>query len=260
MNHSLVFFTVFCQTAAGALILSAVTNLTINFSEKRNSPSKSIFLIPVFFFLSLSIAFFHLGNPLNAVNALNNLAKSWLSREILFLSLSGTMAILYCAALVLNWRSLFINILGILSATFSFMLIYSMIRLYMLPSVASWFNIFTPTGFAITSLTGGLGLILITYNHDEKKSGLCHIFLTVLVVAGIINSLLYNSLSFNTLTGLILLRVLLSISVIVLIAIKFLAGLSNKNISFQVIVFVLITASEVANRYIFFLSFEKSGL
>jgi len=72
--------------------------------------------------------------------------------------------------------------------------------------------------------------------------------------------LMYNSLPFRPLPVLLTVRIILSIMAIsILLPVKKLIP-ANKTGTLTVIVFIIVTASEIINRYIFFLSFEKSGL
>jgi anaerobic dimethyl sulfoxide reductase subunit C len=261
MHHSLVFFTVICQTAAGALISGHFLRITGHFGSDSGQWKKFLLTILSLFFISLCIAFLHLGNPVNSVNALNNLKSSWLSREVFFLVCTGATLIIYLFGTGSGWNQIAVKSSGFISAVFSLFLIYSMIRLYMIPAVKSWNNLYTPAGFILTALTGGLALIFLFMNNNNKSPATATAFsLLIFIVASIAHTLLFNSLSLKNLTTLVIVRLTLSLTALIIVVTKYLPAVSNKNIPLKVIVLILITASEIVNRYIFFLSFEKSGL
>lgn len=259
MQHSLVFFTVICQTSVGALIFREIFMLTNNYTgagEKNNT------LLPIITLLltSLFIAFFHLGNPVNSVNALNNLRTSWLSREIFFLCCLIASLILYFLTGRYKRDTRILSLLSVISVSSALLLLYSMVRLYMIPAVPSWNNLHTPVGFILTSLSCGLGFILVFPGIAKKINKNIFLLLGCLVIASIINTVLYNSLPYRQLPFFLILRLVPGISAILIISGKYFLILPNKSGTWQVIVFVIITLSELINRYIFFLSFEKSGL
>jgi anaerobic dimethyl sulfoxide reductase subunit C len=93
---SLVFFTVLSQTAVGALIFRALMLLKGGHDLATFEFGKiSLLAIAILLFISLSIAFLHLGKPAHALNALNNLGKSWLSRELLSFSILTATIMIY---------------------------------------------------------------------------------------------------------------------------------------------------------------------
>jgi DMSO reductase anchor subunit len=130
----------------------------------------------------------------------------------------------------------------------------------MIPAVQSWNNLYTPAGFILTALTGGLALIFLFMNNNKSPAAATAVSLLIFIVAAIAHTLLFNSLSFINLTTLVIVRLTLSLTALIIVVTKYLPAVSNKNIPLKVIVLLLITASEIVNRYIFFLSFEKSGL
>lgn len=260
MHHSLVFFTVICQTAVGAFIFRELFSITIDDFQGYGKERKSLNLIIGLLFIALCISFFHLGKPVNSVNALNNIKSSWLSREILFLICSGSSIIIYSFTDSFRGPGWFRNIIRIVSVLSSMLLLFSMIRLYMIPGVPSWNNPHTPAAFILTSLSCGLSFISAFSNLMRAGAKKIILLLTIFIVAAPINSMLYNSLSFKQLPLLVIIRVFLSFTAILIISINYFVIFPNKKISWPVIVFIIVTASEVINRYIFFLSFEKSGL
>ncbi|MBM3297295.1 MAG: hypothetical protein FJY83_06810 [Candidatus Aminicenantes bacterium] len=108
---------------------------------------------------ALLAAFFHLGAPLNAWNALNNLRSSWLSREIFFLLLTfvlwGALALLF----VLKARNdAAMKVMATAAGAAGVLFLFSMARIYMLPAVKAWNALFTPASFFLAAfLLGAAG-------------------------------------------------------------------------------------------------------
>ena len=84
----LLVFTLLAQLSAGLFIAreffhrAAYRQYDAKTADQVNNISLPV--IGPLLLISLAASFLHLGSPLNAVYALNNLASSWLSREILF--------------------------------------------------------------------------------------------------------------------------------------------------------------------------------
>ena len=260
MQHSLVFFTLVCQTAIGALIFSEILRLIPGKDQGAGEKNNPLFRIIVLLIGALCIAFFHPGNPLNSVNALNNIRTSWLSREIFFLCCLITSLIFYFVTGRYKGNRWIMSMFRFVSVSSALLLLYSMIRLYMIPSVSSWNNIHTPVGFILAALSCGLGFILVFTGISKQANKKILLILGFLLFAAAINTILYNSLPYKQLPYLFFLRIILSISAIMIISGKYFLIIPNKSGTWAVIIFVIITLSEIMNRYIFFLSFEKSGL
>lgn len=106
--------------------------------------------------LAAAISLFHLRHPLRARFALSNVRSSWLSREILF-------ELAFIALVAANaWSGGFLNpgravqwalltTAGLAGALF----LFSMAKLYMLPSVPVWGGVATPLAFLATTLVLG---------------------------------------------------------------------------------------------------------
>jgi anaerobic dimethyl sulfoxide reductase subunit C (anchor subunit) len=161
---SLIAFTVLAQMAVGTFIIREVVRFLAvkkyGTETVHQTADISLLAIGAAMILAVVVSFFHLGSPLKAYHALNNLSTSWLSREILFV-------ILFTAAVVillfLKWRGIagvkvrnwLVSLTGLLGLT----LIFCMTRVYMLPTVPVWNNPFTPLSFWITAfLLGSLAV------------------------------------------------------------------------------------------------------
>ena len=259
---SLVFFTVLSQTAVGALIFRWLVFLKGGFEFTLPDFKRiSLIVIVLLLFLSLAIAFLHLGNPVHAFHALNNLGKSWLSREIFSLSLLLATLLLYFVFFKKNNNEKTEMIIAMVSIISGISLIYSMTKLYMIPSIITWNNPFTPISFIITTFLCGIILLaVITGKSNYKFIAIAAPFIAVLIISSLINSFLFPGTFLKGSFNLTIIRIVLSIlslSVIALINFRF---QSNKIFILWVILFLTVTSSEIINRFIFFLSFEKSGL
>jgi anaerobic dimethyl sulfoxide reductase subunit C (anchor subunit) len=259
---SLVFFTVICQTAVGALIFRWLIILRDGFENAPAGLRKiSLLAIAILLILALSIAFFHLGNPKHSLNALNNIGKSWLSREIFSLTFLIATLLLYLIVITKSNPGKSEMVFSGISIIAGISLTYSMIRLYMIPSVITWNSPFTPISFIITTLLCGiLFLILMTGKHDERFIGGITLLIAVFIIASFINSLLFQGSFGKQNHNLFIIRTALSVLSLLIVAMIYFGALSNKTFILWVILFVMIFSSEIINRYIFFLSFDKSGL
>ena len=164
----LVGFTLLSQTAVGAFWMVAVASLYMEGASGWNSRYLTFpFLAAVVIVLGLAtaISLFHLGRPWRAVLALNNLKRSWLSREILFelvfMVLAASLALL---VLKKTYRPTLVRILVALAFSASLFFIISMVKLYMMRTVPTWRGLYTPLSFFGTALL--LGSLGAAFSYD----------------------------------------------------------------------------------------------
>lgn len=205
----LVFFTLFAQISAGMIMtmfaLSVIFRqheMVVNIEFRRNV----ILIALVIMGLALLLSFLHLARPLNSVFSMHGLASSWLSREILLASafFGLLLAITFlmkagATGLKTGMTDAFLHYgLAGIAATTSILLIYSMIRIYMLPTIPVWNNIATPISFFNSALLLGPTFLLITMVHflprQSMSSGNKSILtiLLVLILAGILIHLIVH--------------------------------------------------------------------
>ncbi len=167
---SLVFFTSFSQLAAGITIAVLPFVLT----KKQNSYAKlnntSLYFATGLMIVALLLSFLHLNKPVNAIHALSNLKTSWLSREILFVSL-----FLFCLVIVnlvvyfKNPEAKYYRTFITVTAIMGVLMIYVMARLYILPTVPAWNSISTMIEFYSTALLIGSAFVLgLLFHYDIK--------------------------------------------------------------------------------------------
>lgn len=167
---SLVFFTLFSQFSLGLLLSSMVYRFFLSGTQpglRTKLMSSSLFLSFLLMAVALVISFLHLASPLSSVYALSNLAHSWLSREIMMASLYAFLLFM----LLLSHRFLThnkTNLLMIAAGIAGIYLIYSMARLYMLPTVPPWNSLATLWAFYISAFVAGPSLFLALY-HDSNQ-------------------------------------------------------------------------------------------
>ena len=156
-DGSLVFFTVLSQWSVGIVIclfLLAVHGGAAPAEMATPGPANPLWLALLLIVVATTASFLHLGNPLNAPKAVRNLATSWLSREILAIGLySAGLA----AALLYGWRtgaSYPVYLLALCAVT-GLLLIWTMSRVYRIPTIPAWNSGHTPLGFVLTALSLG---------------------------------------------------------------------------------------------------------
>jgi anaerobic dimethyl sulfoxide reductase subunit C (anchor subunit) len=159
-DWSLVFFTTLAQMSVGIMLCTTLAvcftdsgQLVIETGLRIGNP---VFLALVLMGVATFISFLHLGSPSNAPNSLKNLSGSWLSREILAINFYSLSLLLL---MILSWRSGSIeNIkpLFILSSILGLVLLWMMIRIYVMPTIPAWNVWNTPLSFFSTSLSLGL--------------------------------------------------------------------------------------------------------
>lgn len=103
--------------------------------------------------ISLNAAALHLGRPIHAWRALKGLRRSWLSREVLGLSLFAGAAAAFAAILLLNLRGG--AVAGLLTVLCACGGITCSARIYMVPARPAWNTRYTIADFFATALLLG---------------------------------------------------------------------------------------------------------
>ena len=153
----LALFTVFGQTAAGAAVFLLLP-LALGFSGQASADEKAFRIgaaagIVFLTALAAGFAFFHLGRPLRAPNALRNIAGSWLSRELILLLVFGLAA---AASAYAEWKDLrAAPWLEVLTAAAGLAFVFAMARIYTLPAVPDWNSGRTTAAFFSTEFILG---------------------------------------------------------------------------------------------------------
>lgn len=140
----LVFMLVLTQLSVGAFGVLSIRELL-----KCSAISPSILVAEfVLAVTSLGTATLHLGRPIYAWRALRGLRRSWLSREVLVLSIFAAFAGLYTAAVLFGLP------LRVLAATAAMVVgglgVICSARIYMVPARPAWSSRWTVSEFAGT--------------------------------------------------------------------------------------------------------------
>ncbi|MFS1461359.1 dimethyl sulfoxide reductase anchor subunit family protein [Vibrio lentus] len=169
---SLIFFTVLAQTAVGGYLLIGARALVLGHDEEKlNSYKVPMFILWALMGLGFMFSTTHLGSPLRAFNAFNQLGSAWLSNEVFFgaafFALGGLQWLLSVVKKggVAIQKALMVGamVLGVI-------FMYAMINVYMINTVPTWDNIYTPLSFIMTMVVGGLLLsqFVIVFANDSR--------------------------------------------------------------------------------------------
>lgn len=150
----LVFMLVLTQLSAGAFAVLWLLDAMAAGAKLWLSALASLGIAGV----SLGASTLHLGRPVYAFRALRGLRRSWLSREVLSLSLFAGVASAFAAMLLFNlphreWIGLATAILGAAGVT-------SSARIYMVRARPAWFSAYTLGEFFSTALLLGPMFVL----------------------------------------------------------------------------------------------------
>ncbi|MEZ8153067.1 dimethyl sulfoxide reductase anchor subunit family protein [Vibrio splendidus] len=169
---SLIFFTVLAQTAVGGYLLIGARALVLGHDEEKlNSYKVPMFILWALMGLGFMFSTTHLGSPLRAFNAFNQLGSAWLSNEVFFgaafFAIGGMQWLLSVVKKggVAIQKALMVGamVLGVI-------FMYAMINVYMINTVPTWDNIYTPLSFIMTMVVGGLLLsqFVIVFAKDSR--------------------------------------------------------------------------------------------
>jgi len=166
-DWTLVFFTTLSQLSVGIILCFTwlvYFNSDTGFSfELGLSLKNPVFLSLMSIGLATTISFLHLGNPSNAPRSMNNLAGSWVSREILALGVYSTSLLIVLVLAWTNWNVEYLEYLLVLSSVFGLVFLWMMTRIYVIPTIPPWNSWYT--GLSFISTTVCLGLITILFLH-----------------------------------------------------------------------------------------------
>lgn len=167
----LILFTVLAQTAVGAFLVLGCIILSGRLSlDEYERLHRNMFFIWVLMGLGFLASTMHLGSPLRALNALNQVGNSWLSNEILTGSLFFATGGFYWLLSVFDKGAKSLGkALLMIAMTVGVGFMFAMIKVYLIDTVPTWNNIFTPTMFILTSIISGLifaHLILCASDHN----------------------------------------------------------------------------------------------
>lgn len=157
---ALILFTVIMQMAVGSFVVLGGVHF---FASRRNGideadklSDRALLAIGPVVVFAIMVTLFHLGNPINAPQALSNIGTSWLSREI---ALSLLFALAGGIFSVAQWRKIGSaaarNALALVVAAVGMVLVFAMSMVYRLPTVPAWDTLATPITFYLTTFLLG---------------------------------------------------------------------------------------------------------
>ncbi len=253
---SLALYTVIAQSAAGAFIFSELFGKVQNTGKKK----RNITILLILLIVAAGISFLHLGNSAHAINAINNLRTSWLSREILLMCLLIVAMPVYSSSLDRN-SYMTVKVIKYISTALALLFLFSMMMLYMLPSIRSWYHPTTPVSFFLTSAICGIMTASIMDGSDaDLTDNRYTILIAIFVFASLINSSIYFVHVNYPANLLLFFRMISPLCALIILITKKIRCFSNNSGLWSVIAIGLLFTGELTGRIMFFLSIERSGL
>ena len=226
-------------------------------------------------------SFLHLGNPVNAPRALNNLSGSWLSREILAI---GVFSVSLVVTVILGWKTGnpgHLKYLVVVSSVSGMALLWTMARVYIVPTIPAWNSWHTPVSFVSTAL--GLGLLTLLFLHAKESINIAdhivRIFLIVLITILLIeivsavthqfklttmdqgmDKLVFHKGAFYRVFLFRMAILIFTCQLVLILVIKpdLLPGYSNS--FWLTLLFILAVAQELMGRLLFYSSYFRIGV
>lgn len=175
---ALIAYTILTQMSVGAFVVLGLVHTAAlrKAGEKQANAlsNRALLAIGPVLVLATLASLLHLGNPMNAYRAINNVGSSWLSREILltvlFIGLGGVFAIM-------QWRQIaefrVRQAIAVVAAIIGLGLVYSMAQVYQLRAEPAWDTAATPVLFFTTTfLLGALAVgvtFVTTYSYLKSR-------------------------------------------------------------------------------------------
>ncbi|MBE8604769.1 dimethyl sulfoxide reductase anchor subunit family protein [Vibrio sp. OPT10] len=168
---SLIFFTVLAQTAVGGYLLIGARALVLGHDEEKlNSYKVPMFILWALMGLGFMFSTTHLGSPLRAFNAFNQLGSAWLSNEVFFgAAFFAVGGLQWLLSVVKKGGVAIQKALMVGAMVLGVIFMYAMINVYMINTVPTWDNIYTPLSFIMTIVVGGLLLsqFVLVFANDS---------------------------------------------------------------------------------------------
>lgn len=277
---SLIGFTLLTQLAVGAFIATSLffRLYSLPSGEGFYWPSivKTLMAITVMAIAALIVSFLHLGTPSNAFHALNNIVTSWLSREILFVAMfAGGTAVVTLLYFKTAGSPKLIRYLVILTALAGILAILAMAKVYMLETVPAWNSLATPMQFFLTTLILGAAFVLMTGTFTGRKTLITT--LKILLVFILLSIILWpvhvyllsgEGIAAEKSLGLIMsgnsllfyVRMVLPALAVLMILYALFKKDTPLPSGYFVALFILLAATEIMGRYLFYASYVRIGV
>ncbi len=179
---ALIIFTILAQMSVGGFLVMRVVHFyavrKAGAVEADRLIDRATLAMILILGLGLFASLFHLGDPLSSPRAITHVATSWLSREILLGVGFGVLGLVSAGMQWFKVGSFGVrNAVAWLASLVGLVLVYSMARVYMLPTQPGWNTLATPVSFYTTSLLlGSLALAVaffINYMIVKRKNPEC---------------------------------------------------------------------------------------
>jgi len=216
--------------------------------------------------ISLQAALLHLGRPVHAARALKGWRRSWLSREVLSLSLFAGAASSYAGMLLLGIAGY--SAVGVLASVCGGAGVFCSARIYMVPARPAWNSRYTIVEFFATALL--LGPLFLWAVNPGASDG---VWLARVASAGATMQLLATALKFLWLSrselfelraSALLLSGRLKNSFLARLPLLTGAGvllpLVSRSRSLAMAAFALALAGEITGRWLFFVSVTPKSI
>jgi len=199
----LVLFTVFAQTAVGSFIVMSLIILVNDVNvEVKAQLTRNMFFVWVVMGLGFIASTAHLGSPLRAFNAFNQVGVSWLSNEILtgmlFFSFGGIFWLLE----VLNkGNEMMRKGLNMVALFIGVIFMYAMVNVYLIDTVPTWNTAYTSLMFVLTVFICGVMLAQILVTTTRYQSNQYQYLSKVVVGVAMVAAIIVNMSQIASLSG-----------------------------------------------------------
>lgn len=245
---SLALFTWLTQASVGLLVMRTLyMSLLAGGDRKENYGQYMLFASLLMLVIGLFFSFSHLNYPMHAHNAMNNLGSSWMSREILAEVIFLALLLLWYVITRFRIRIIPRPVFETGALATGFLLLYFMIRTYMLPTLDELKHPSFALSFIITTLLAGSAIAWFLIKKTEKEAAMkFKMLFTVLFIASFINYLIFRS--FNNDLHLLDIYSLFYLAALILSFASLYATIKNKNGLSDVIFLTLALISDFLFR------------
>ncbi len=173
----LAVFTTLAPIGAGAFIALALAFANATFEEAKLKVLDKLTIIPLLFaFVGLVASFAHLTQPMNAINVANTLFASPMANEILAFGVFMVVAAVYWIWALTGKMSYGVRKgMSIVLAVLALVFAVAVGGAYLIDTIPTWNNAFTPISIVGFTLFGGsvLGLLVLQLAGcaDDALSG-----------------------------------------------------------------------------------------
>lgn len=185
MNElALVFFTILAQAAAGLCLAMSFLNLLNSKKNIEIVTAKGVFAILALAITGALASMVHLGKPFRAANVLSGVGKSPLSLEIISLSLFvSAIGVVFLLLLKKHPRANN-KVLLLVCALCGMFMVYSMGKVYSIPTVEMWNSSYTYMQFFMSALL--LGFVAASFYSLSIKDTKTTRFINLLATGAIV--------------------------------------------------------------------------